>query len=336
MKKTAVFIIIFIALVKLSKAQQGLPNHDPLYVFNEFWQVMKENYAFFELRGVNWDNQKKIFQPKINEEIDNDSLFRVMLEMIAPLQDGHTFIIYKDKKYRSTGVLPIWNGAKPTLELIRNNYLLSYIETANGHIAYGWMKSNLGYIRITAMEGYAPELIDEAIDYLSNAKDLIVDVRFNGGGEDNVSLFIASRFADKKRWVYSKKTYFDGSTKDHLDLYIAPPPHYKTFTGNIFLLTNRATFSAAEMFVMAMVSLPNCISIGDNTAGAHSDVLQITLSNGWTIGLSNQIYTMPDGLVYEKTGIPPRIKVINESGSGHDLALEKAILLSKDLVTTRE
>lgn len=328
MKKITVMLLLTLVIVTGGNAQQSA-SHDPYFIFNEFWLIMKDNYAFFELREMDWDQQKLKYLPKVKPEIENDTLFSVLLEMIRPLNDGHTFIEYNGKVYRSTGEMAIWREAKHTHQLVMDKYLQSHYEIADGHIFYGWITEDLGYIKITAMEGYPPEQIDQALNYLRNAKNLIVDVRFNGGGDDTVSLSLASRFTDQKRPVYSKETFFKGVMKDYLDLFIEPLQGVNIFRGKVFLLTNRATFSAAEMFVMAMVSLPNCISIGENTGGAHSDILQKKLSNGWTIGLSNQVYTMPDGKVYEKIGIAPKIEVVNPIGHKEDRVLEKAIDLSR-------
>jgi C-terminal processing protease CtpA/Prc len=52
------------------------------------------------------------------------------------------------------------------------------------------------------------------------------------------------------------------------------------------------------------------------------------LSNGWQIGLSNQRYMLPDGKVYEKIGLPPKIPMTFKGDvveQGSDEILERAI-----------
>lgn len=56
---------------------------------------------------------------------------------------------------------------------------------------------------------------------------------------------------------------------------------------------------------MMLRVLPQVTVIGQNTQGAHSDVLTRTLPNGWTLGLSNEVLRLADGRVYEGVGIPP-------------------------------
>ena len=58
---------------------------------------------------------------------------------------------------------------------------------------------------------------------------------------------------------------------------------------------------------MRLRVLPQVKILGQATQGAHSDVLNKTLPNGWKLGLSNEIYTLADGRVYEGRGIPPTL-----------------------------
>ncbi len=44
------------------------------------------------------------------------------------------------------------------------------------------------------------------------------------------------------------------------------------------------------------------------TRGALSDILSKTLPNGWSLGLSNEIYHDSQGICYEAIGIPPDTK----------------------------
>jgi len=299
-------------------------------IFEEFWHLMNNHYAFFELRGVDWKYQYDKYRNQVSASTSDGQLFQVLYAMIDPLKDGHTSITYKGTKHRSGGRTALWGQSGTVKNIVRKNYLHNqFKERASGIISFGWLNSDTGYIGITAMEGYDPGEIDPVLGELVNAKNIIVDVRFNGGGYDNTALRITDRFADQRRLAYSKETFYKGSMNEHKDLYVEPHGN-KPFGGNLYLLTNRATFSAAEMFVMAMTTLPNCTVIGDNTAGAHSDVMQETLSNGWRVGLSNQVYTMPDGKVYEMIGIPPDVRVDERYEDGKDTILDYALSLTKD------
>ena len=72
--------------------------------------------------------------------------------------------------------------------------------------------------------------------------------------------------------------------------------------------------SAAEIFSLAMMALPNVTRIGTPTYGILSDSLEKQLPNGWSLGLSNEVYVAADGNLYEGRGIPPNIEVKAQTG----------------------
>lgn len=289
---------------------------NPLSLFDEFWQVFDDHYAFFELRNMNWAEQRKIYRPKVNASTTDDELFTIFSQMVDPLGDGHVSIS-ADGKYFKSKVKPAWLVNSAEIQSLINEKYLKNETHRKGKIVYGMLDKVTGYININSMEGYDAADIDEATQFLKSVKKIIIDVRFNGGGYDTIALALAGRFTDQKRFVYSKETYFKGRYGEHRDLYIKPegtiliPP-------KIVVLTSRATASAAEMFVMAMRAIPSAIILGENTNGMHSDVMVINLSNGWRLGLSNQKYMLPDGKVYEKIGLPP-----HKSAAMNDILTEK-------------
>ncbi len=57
------------------------------------------------------------------------------------------------------------------------------------------------------------------------------------------------------------------------------------------------------------MNFPNITVIGDNTAGALSDMLYKGLPNGWIYTLSNEVYETMEGQLFEVTGIPPDYKI---------------------------
>lgn len=277
-------------------------------VFNEFTQLLRDHYAFFELRKVNWDAQVTKYQGKVTPSTTPDELFQVLCDMIDPLDDGHTSLSGNGRRFNS-GSRPSWfKNISDFRKVIQSKYLNGNSKTTgNGKIEYGQISTTIGYIAIKEMDGYNPDVIDAVLNEFRSMSKIIVDVRFNGGGEDNISLGLASRFTDAKRLAYSKETFYKDTYKDQLNLFIEPvgqKPNAK-----VFVLAGPGSASATEMFVMAMKAIPGVTIVGENTAGIHSDILPLTLSNGWRLNLSHQKYTMPDGVVYEAIGVPPHTRV---------------------------
>lgn len=101
-----------------------------------------------------------------------------------------------------------------------------------------------------------------------------------------------------------------------------------TLASWIILLTGPLTASSAEIFTLAMRELSQVTVLGAPTAGALSDILDVTLPNGWTLGLSNQRCLDARGALFEATEMPPDLaRPVDLAGfsAGRDSLLAKAI-----------
>jgi C-terminal processing protease CtpA/Prc len=145
---------------------------------------------------------------------------------------------------------------------------------------------------------------------LENMDALIIDIRFNGGGFDDLALALASRFTEQKRLAFSKRVRI--GSHDELSSpreQFFEPAGVSFLNKPVILLTSKATMSAAEVFAMAMTQLDWVTLIGETTYGAFSNILDRSLPNGWSFGLSNQRYSSWEGIDYEQVGISPDIKI---------------------------
>ena len=70
------------------------PNN-PVNVFDYLWNKVDQQYAFFDVKGVDWDSVYEVYRPKVDDEMDDDSLFTVCAAMLNTLQDGHTNLVSK-------------------------------------------------------------------------------------------------------------------------------------------------------------------------------------------------------------------------------------------------
>jgi C-terminal processing protease CtpA/Prc len=194
---------------------------------------------------------------------------------------------------------------------------------AHERIAYGRTPEGAAYLAIMTMGGFsngpvgwpgnttaaedlaaARAALDSALAELHGAPGLILDLRFNPGGSEAISALVASCFAVRKRLAYTRSARDGDGMGPSFETYVEPGP-CRRFEGPVVVLTGERTTSAAEALVMRLRVLPQVTVMGQPTQGAHSDVLDRTLPNGWRLGLSNEVYTLADGKVYEGVGIPP-------------------------------
>ncbi|MEO1713979.1 MAG: S41 family peptidase [Bacteroidota bacterium] len=172
------------------------------------------------------------------------------------------------------------------------------------------------------------EIMDRVMDDLRNHSAIVIDLRFNGGGQDAVSFEILSRFLDQETAVATQKLRMgEGFT---LPQTLSIPGHPQAFTKPVYLLTSPQTGSAAEAFAIAALPVEHIKRIGGATQGAMSTALEKTLPNEWSFSISNEIYMDLVGKSYENIGIPVDYdcfysKTFNPAWT-KDLSLPKSVL----------
>lgn len=216
---------------------------------------------------------------------------------------------------------------------------------AAGEIAWFTTNDNLGYLFIGSMSDYsegqsslssatdsdiaiAEATINEALNDLKDTQGLIIDVRFNDGGRDQVALNFVRHFINQPQVVFSKFAG-DGARKTPIKEVALHPQTDNIYVKPTAVLVSGDTVSAAEAFTLAMASLPQVAIIGEPTAGAFSDILFKRLTSDIVFGISNETYLDVDGNNYEGIGIPPDITVpfatLLEREGNYDAGLDAAI-----------
>ena len=163
-----------------------------------------------------------------------------------------------------------------------------------------------------------------------DAPALILDVRMNGGGNDQLAFDIAGRFT--RSTVQAGYVKFrNGPAHTNFgapnERTVSPRGPWQ-FTGNVLLLIGRRCASSNESFIVAMRQMPNVVLVGDRTAGSTGNPGTFPLAGGWSYTMSRWIEYTPDNQVIEDNGITPDIAVsasLSDFASGRDPVLEYAL-----------
>lgn len=298
----------------------------------------KQHYPFFKLHGINYKDWSKkcVMTPD-----DNSALFTHLSKMLAEIGDNHLMLAQsldgsgksyfnfklresfakelqkeidkynKDKGAQLTPSDYIDNVLLPEALKILDNNLDAPKIIINDKLFAGYLKNyqTALYINISSME-IESEDIDKLMTFvmpmINNPKttSVIIDLRFNMGGNDEIGQKVLSYFISEKRKIYSRKTFYAASKWTvEKNILITPSPQNNTTTP-IRLLIGPITASAAETFALGMKTLPQVKIIGENSMGIFSDQFPRILPNGWWITLSNELLLSPDKLSYEGIGVP--------------------------------
>ena len=338
MNKKIIIIFSLIAFIFTSCEKQLIGTDEinsPENNFEIFWKHLDQHYGIFHVRNLNWDSIYTEYKPQVKPTTTNTELWRIFSEMIDHLDDSHTLIYdnIKDTTHRSSYVLNKKARDIMSQQLVEDHYLESvkYID-AKKRFSYGKLKNkDIGYIYLERFIDFDYDAIDIAINNIENNKALIFDLRSNRGGEGDMAERYASAFADGTHYVYSSQ---DKIGPAH-DAFGPKKEHYtsvsksKVFRKPIIVLTDRATISAAEEFLLHIKAFADVIQIGDTTAGDFSDVSPMQyLPNGWIYRYSHQMYLLPNGTSLDGIGHIPDIIIKNTQANianNEDKVLEKAI-----------
>lgn len=305
----------------------GLPTRaqreDPLFNFDWFAASFAEHYAFFETRGIDWGAATTAARGRLSPESTPDELFAVLAELLRPLHDGHCSLSRPGDFAGSDHVDPDPAASSRLgefLRLIDEQYLDGEERALEDRLTWGTLLDDVAYLRLDAMEGLVrgaghdeglaalEAQLEQVFERFEDARALVVDVRFNGGGSDRYGFALAARLFGEEGLVVEKHVHDSSSAPASLwrqGEFRVRPAAGSRFRGPVALLVSRQTASAAEVFGMAMLQRePRVHVLGEQSASVFSDMHPSTLPNGWSLTLSNEVYLTPDGRCFEAVGLP--------------------------------
>lgn len=306
MKQAALYVLFLLALCALFSCERIWTSKDlensPSVNFEVLWDNLDRKYSLFSTKGIDWDSIYLAYHPQIHDDMHDSTLFQTLGRMILELKDGHTDITspYGRIKYDYT------IGSKKNFvpHIITHTYLDPKARERD-KMLYNII-NRVGYLYIGSFSNeITEEGIRQVLNYFSDTKGIIIDVRNNTGGSDRNCRIIANHFFDQKRKVEIDqfKTGPGHDDFSSIDQYFEPKDGLGIVKPTV-ILTNRACFSACNSFVSWMSSLPHVTLVGDTTGGGGGTPHFSELPNGWTYRYSSNIFYRSDGLNMDD-GIPP-------------------------------
>ncbi len=279
-----------------------------LEVFDDTWQAFDREYAMFVVKpDVDWARLREIYRPRAAAAKTSYEVAALVSEMLAHLEDLHAWV-------RAGGeYVPGYNRPRP----LNANWAVlkaavpDLLETKQD-LAWGRTTDNIGYINVYRLGyGRLANAFDEVLDNLSGTWALILDLRFNGGGDEMLARKVAGRFLDKQR-VYSLNQYRSGPK--HTDLgpkleRVCQPRGPWRYESPVIVLIGQRTMSSAESFALMLAQAPQATTMGDRTAGSSANPRAVKLPAKVVVNLPRWLDMDPDGKPIDKVGITPGVRV---------------------------
>ncbi|MCM1028608.1 MAG: S41 family peptidase [Pseudoflavonifractor sp.] len=199
-----------------------------------------------------------------------------------------------------------------------------------GKRSFSIRENNIGLLTIPDFQtSEVVEFFDSIYPLLASTDGLIIDLRGNGGGNsgfsDHIAGHLVAKPAAKSPWT--SRMYIPAFASWGMDerVYHAKvdsvyPKMMATYDNPVALLTDRATFSAAEDFCALLRDAGRAIIIGTETGGSTGNGVRPILTGGGAIraNICSKHDVSPDGTEFVGIGIIPDIRVEERAASYFD------------------
>lgn len=344
--RNSIIVAVLLLAVCFSAAAETESMSSPEEDFEYLWDAFNDNYALFEVKGLDWEGLYGVYRPKVSENTTDEQLFRVVSDMLGHLNDNHVVLMSLEplRFFCAGSLFESLGGSMESFRELpqRRPFFPSYFksgltESENKIFFHGWADEGIGYLHFNKFsdpEG-SGKAIDSILNRFSEAQGIIIDVRNNVGGDDSVGKLVAERFTPEKRHYLTVTTRIEGTPGQfgpgeewHLE-----PGGLPGFGGPVVIIANRCTLSAAENFLLAMKTLPNVTIIGETSSGAFGSARNFEMPNGWRFMVTYKLFVDRDGFCWEGIGVPPHLYQ-PDPPKDREQGIDKPLELALDLLSS--
>ncbi|MES2006395.1 MAG: S41 family peptidase [Bacteroidota bacterium] len=225
------------------------------------------------------------------------------------------------------------------------------------------LPGNIAYVALNtfAIESKTDSLFENLLPLLENAKGIVIDLRYNGGGDDGVAFNILRHFikdsliqgsssVTRSYDPYLKAIGKDVALRDTVGnkdkreawllyngyaVYGEPGTWHLKIAKNVkrlgapvVILTSHNTYSAAEDFLIGVDNQKHIVKVGEPTGGSSGKPYTFGLPGGGYARVCIKKDAYPDGREFVGYGIQPDIRVtptVKDYLESRDVVLEAAL-----------
>jgi CubicO group peptidase (beta-lactamase class C family) len=173
------------------------------------------------------------------------------------------------------------------------------------------LDGNVGYIDLRGFMNaeWAAETAAEAMNAVANTDALIFDVRNNGGGQPEMVRLLCSYLFDKRTHINDIYWRPTDKTTEYWTLDTVAGKKYGQ-QREVYVLTSRRTFSAAEEFTYNLKNLKRAAIVGETTGGGAHPVDFRRINDHFGIGVpAGRAINPITKTNWEGTGVKPDVEV---------------------------
>lgn len=322
---TLAVMLCFALCTGHSKAQEQLTNQEKKTVIDSISIKLNSNYVFPEVATKMASSIQSKFKKGDYHSIMDPKEFSNTLtaELQSISNDKHLRISFSPKREETKNQI-----FKPQDNIDAQNRYINNLKRNNfGFKEVKILAGNIGYLDLRSFDDvmYAGETAVSAMNFLSNADAIIIDLRFNRGGSPAMIQLISSYLFESAP-IHLNNFYWRPSDATSQTWTLPHVPGKRSPETPIFILTSSSTFSAAEEFSYNLKHLDRATLIGETTGGGAHPTASIKITDRFMIWLPTGRAINPiTNTNWEGIGVIPHLEIT--SSKALDVAQIKALEL---------
>lgn len=167
------------------------------------------------------------------------------------------------------------------------------------------LASNIGYISVSSFRAPVSEKFKDALLELKNTSGLIIDLRYNGGGNISEVLRMAGYLLDDE-YLFGKYLLRDGDKKQKFRDFSAGIKGEQIYSAPVVILVSKYSASGSELFSSGLQEASRASVIGSQTCGCLLGISRFyKMKGGGELHISDIGFLSAKGKIYEKFGVTP-------------------------------
>lgn len=280
----------------------------PVEVYDQTWLAFDRDYPLFLVKpDLDWVELRELYHPLAQEARGRYETAAIIALLLSHLEDPGVTVKLEDET--------VWCYEK--YRFLNANYsgvqaLTGKLVDSGNAVRWGKTRRNIGYLVVmNLLHRKIPETFDRVLQELEKTRGLVLDLRFNRGGDEEMARALAGRFLEKPV-VYIASQHRNGPEHDDLGKRqerVVEPRGPWTYGKPVAVLCGERTTGAAESLVCMMAEVPGAVILGDRTAGSSCSPRTLELPGKIRVTLPGRLDRAPDGRPIHPEGVRPDVAI---------------------------
>ena len=298
-------------------------------VIDSVSRLLNDNYIFPDVAKKMADLLQENYKKGTYTSLNSAPTFAQKLteDLRSVSKDKHLSV-----RFDPTLVKELLSSTGNNNEEVPPSFLANMRMTNYGFKEIKLLEGNIGYLDLRGFADtrFAGETAVAAMNFLSNASALIIDLRNNGGGSPSMIQLLTSYFYNPEP-VHLNNFYYRPANQTTQTWTLPHVQGKRRPEMDIYVLTSNKTFSAAEEFTYNLKNLKRATIIGETTGGgAHPGGTRVA-TDRFTVWVPTGRAINPiTNTNWEGTGVKPDVEVKASEAllTAHTKALETLVAKS--------